>query len=43
MGLWGTIGTFVNVARVAYDLVVLSVIYQAAAYRAPEPIEELVS
>ena len=38
-----TIGTFVNVAWVAYDLVVMSVIYQAAAYRAPEPIEELVS
>lgn len=32
-----TIGTGVNVAWVAYDLVVISVIFQAAAFRAPEP------
>jgi cellulose synthase (UDP-forming) len=38
-----TIGTAVNVAWVGYDLVVLSVIFQAARYRAPEPAEELVS
>jgi cellulose synthase (UDP-forming) len=35
------LGVSVNVAWVAYDLVVMSVIYQAAAYRAPEPSEEL--
>jgi len=38
-----TIGTAVNLAWVAYDLVILSVIFQAARYRAPEPAEELVS
>jgi cellulose synthase (UDP-forming) len=38
-----TIGTAVNLAWVGYDLVVLSVIFQAARYRAPEPAEELVS
>jgi cellulose synthase (UDP-forming) len=32
-----TIGTGVNVAWVVYDLVVISVIFQAAAFRAPEP------
>ena len=37
------IGTFVNVAWVAYDLLVMSVIYQAAAFRAPEPAEEKVA
>jgi cellulose synthase (UDP-forming) len=37
------IGTGVNLAWVAYDLLILSVIFQAAAYRAPEPAEELVS
>ena len=36
------IGIGVNVAWVAYDLVVLSVIFQAAAFRAPERAEELV-
>jgi cellulose synthase (UDP-forming) len=36
------IGTGVNVAWVAYDLVVMSVIFRAAAYRAPDPAEELV-
>jgi hypothetical protein len=30
------LGTFVNVLWVAYDLVILSVIFRAAAYRAPE-------
>ncbi len=38
-----TIGTAVNLAWVGYDLVVLSVIFRAARYRAPEPAEELVS
>ncbi len=36
-----TIGTFVNVAWVAYDLLVLSVIYKAALHRAPERTEEI--
>jgi cellulose synthase (UDP-forming) len=35
------LGTAVNVAWVGYDLVVLSVIFKAARYRAPEPSEEL--
>ena len=34
------LGVAVNVAWVAYDLVVMSVIFQAAAYRAPEPENE---
>nr|WP_156610648.1 glycosyltransferase [Auraticoccus cholistanensis] len=38
-----TIGTAVNVAWVAYDLLVMSVIFQAARYRAPGRDEELVS
>jgi cellulose synthase (UDP-forming) len=37
------IGTGVNVLWVAYDLVILSVIFEAARFRAPEPAEELVS
>ena len=37
------IGVAVNTAWVAYDLVVLSVIIQAALYRAPEREEELVT
>ena len=37
------IGTGVNVLWVAYDLLVLSVIFKAARYRAPETAEELVS
>ncbi|MET0953174.1 MAG: glycosyltransferase [Aeromicrobium sp.] len=36
------VGTMVNVAWVAYDLVVLSVIYQAVLFRAPQREEELV-
>lgn len=44
---WGDdvtiIGVAVNTAWVAYDLVVLSVIIQAALYRAPEREEELVT
>ncbi|MEO5851862.1 MAG: glycosyltransferase family 2 protein [Nocardioides sp.] len=36
------IGTGVNVGWVAYDLLVISVIYQAALYRAPDNDEELV-
>jgi cellulose synthase (UDP-forming) len=35
-----TIGTGVNVAWVAYDLLVMSVILQAALFRAPETAEE---
>jgi cellulose synthase/poly-beta-1,6-N-acetylglucosamine synthase-like glycosyltransferase len=38
-----TIGTFVNVAWVAYDVLVMSVIFRAAAFRAPEPSEEQVA
>jgi cellulose synthase (UDP-forming) len=38
-----TIGVAVNVAWVAFDLLVMSVIYQAALYRAPEPAKELES
>jgi cellulose synthase (UDP-forming) len=37
------VGTGVNVLWVAYDLLVMSVIFQAAAYRAPEPEEESVA
>jgi cellulose synthase (UDP-forming) len=39
------VGTGVNLVWVAYDLLVLSVIFQAASHRAPEPseTEELVS
>jgi cellulose synthase (UDP-forming) len=37
------IGVAVNVVWVAYDLLVISVIFQAARYRAPDPEEELVS
>jgi cellulose synthase (UDP-forming) len=37
------VGTAVNVAWVAYDVVVLSVIYQAALYRAPKRDGELVA
>lgn len=37
------VGTFVNIVWVAYDLVILSVIFRAAAFRAPEPTEELVA
>ena len=48
MRLWlgdatSTIGTFVNVAWVGYDLLILSVIFQAATYRAPERTEEFAS
>ncbi|CUR55777.1 putative glycosyltransferase [metagenome] len=35
------IGTGVNVAWVAYDLLIISIIYRAALYRAPEPSLEL--
>jgi cellulose synthase (UDP-forming) len=35
-----TVGTAVNVAWVAYDLLVMSIIYRAALYRAPEPMTE---
>jgi cellulose synthase (UDP-forming) len=35
-----TVGTAVNVAWVAYDLLVMSIIYRAALYRAPEPTTE---
>ncbi|WP_151082562.1 glycosyltransferase family 2 protein [Nocardioides cynanchi] len=35
-----TVGTAVNLAWVAYDLLVISVIYRAALYRAPEPTTE---
>jgi cellulose synthase (UDP-forming) len=35
-----TVGTAVNVAWVGYDLLVISVIYRAALYRAPEPTTE---
>jgi cellulose synthase (UDP-forming) len=35
-----TVGTAVNVSWVAYDLLVISIIYRAALYRAPEPTEE---
>jgi hypothetical protein len=38
-----TAGTAVHVAWVAYDVVVLSVIYQAALYRAPQREGELVA
>ena len=40
-----TLGVVVNIVWVAYDLLVISVIFQAAAYRAPEPDpdEELVA
>jgi cellulose synthase (UDP-forming) len=38
-----TVGTGVNLLWVGYDLVVLSVIFRAGRYRAPEPAEELVS
>jgi len=34
------IGTFVNVLWVAYDLLILSVIFRAAAFRAPEDDDE---
>jgi cellulose synthase (UDP-forming) len=37
-----TVGTGVNLLWVGYDLVVLSVIFRAGRYRAPEPAEELV-
>jgi cellulose synthase (UDP-forming) len=37
-----TIGTWVNLTWVAYDLLVLSVIFKAAAYRAPQPEKELI-
>ena len=37
-----TIGTFVNVAWVAYDLLVMSVIFRAAAFRAPETDDQKV-
>ena len=37
------LGTFVNVLWVVYDLVILSVIFRAAAFRAPETTEELVA
>ncbi|HWJ81155.1 MAG TPA: glycosyltransferase family 2 protein [Nocardioides sp.] len=37
------IGVAVNTVWVAYDLVVLSVIIQAALYRAPEPEDEVVT
>ena len=36
-------GPPVNIVWVAYDLVILSVIFRAAAFRAPEPTEELVA
>ncbi|MDX6357946.1 MAG: hypothetical protein QOH37_1000 [Nocardioidaceae bacterium] len=35
-----TVGTAVNIAWVGYDLLVISVIYRAALYRAPEPTTE---
>ncbi|MCW2792263.1 MAG: glycosyl transferase family 2, partial [Nocardioides sp.] len=35
-----SIGTAVNVTWVAYDLLVMSVIFRAAAFRAPEPTHE---
>ncbi|WP_237565606.1 glycosyltransferase family 2 protein [Ornithinimicrobium cavernae] len=35
-------GTLVNIGWVAYDLVVISVIFEAARYRAPEPDKESV-
>jgi cellulose synthase (UDP-forming) len=34
------VGIGINIAWVAYDLLALSVIYQAALYRAPEPLLE---
>jgi cellulose synthase (UDP-forming) len=34
------LGTFVNIAWVVYDLVILSVIIQAARYAGPEPADE---
>ncbi|MBA2769593.1 MAG: glycosyltransferase [Sporichthyaceae bacterium] len=37
------IGTGVNIVWVAYDLLVISVIYRAALFRAPEPNEEHVA
>jgi cellulose synthase (UDP-forming) len=38
-----TVGTAVNVAWVGYDLLVISIIYRAALYRAPEPATEAAS
>jgi cellulose synthase (UDP-forming) len=38
-----TVGTAVNVAWVGYDLLVMSIIYRAALYRAPEPTREATS
>jgi cellulose synthase (UDP-forming) len=38
-----TVGTAVNITWVGYDLLVISVIYRAALYRAPEPATEAAS
>jgi hypothetical protein len=35
-----TVGTAVNIAWVGYDVLVISIIYRAALYRAPEPTTE---